>query len=118
MILYFQCWHQIIFMKMDKDVLDIVRKILLLILYKADALVDKTIYEFYGDYWHGNPARYAPNKMNKVSNVAMKYLFQKTLKREAKLKSLGYHLIYIWESDYDAGLDQSTHHPTPLQLAS
>ena len=81
--------------------------------FRGDGLIGNTIYEFYGDFWHGNPARYPSNKINKVNKYTMEYLFQKTLKREAKLKSLGYHLIYIWESDYDAGLDQSTRHPFP-----
>jgi len=86
--------------------------------FYADGLIGKTIYEFYGDYWHGNPARYAPDKINKVNNSTMQELFDRTLSREKTLKSLGYDIIYIWESDYDAGLDRSTHHPIPLRLAS
>lgn len=60
----------------------------------------KTIYEFYGDFWHGNPNLYNPNKMNVYCGKTMKELYDKTIERENKLKSLGYKLITIWENDW------------------
>jgi len=59
-----------------------------------------TIYEFHGDYWHGNPKRYDPECMNDVSNKKMKILYKQTLKREHRIKELGYNLVVMWESDW------------------
>lgn len=64
----------------------------------------QTIYEFYGDAFHGNPLKYAPqdrcHPYNK--NITAEQLFLKTLEREKIIQSLGYKLITIWESEWDA----------------
>ena len=64
-------------------------------LYKSDAY-DKetnTLYEFYGDYWHGNPEIFNSEFCHKK--------YRKTLEREELIKSLGYNLIIIWENDFN-----------------
>jgi hypothetical protein len=61
---------------------------------------NKIIYEFYGDFWHGNPELYNNDDINKISELTFGELYQKTMEREDKLKSLGYKVISIWESDY------------------
>ncbi len=66
--------------------------------YCAD---NNTIYEYHGDYWHGNPKRYDPNLMNTACKRTMKTLYDRTIKREQKIKDLGYNLIVIWESDWN-----------------
>lgn len=63
-------------------------------------LKNKTVYEFYGDYWHGNPEIYAYDDINKVSNLSFGELYNRTIKRENYLKQLGYKVVSIWESDY------------------
>jgi hypothetical protein len=70
--------------------------------FKVDAFNHKTntIYEFYGDYWHGNPKIYNSNYINKHSKKKFKELFNNTIKRENKLKKLGYKIISIWENDF------------------
>jgi G:T-mismatch repair DNA endonuclease (very short patch repair protein) len=60
----------------------------------------KTIYEFYGDFWHGNPNLYKPDKLNIYCGKTMKELYDKTIQRENKLKSMGYKFITIWENDW------------------
>ncbi len=60
-----------------------------------------TIYEFHGDYWHGNPDIYAPNVYNKSLHKSMGELYQKTTDRENKIKELGYNLVVMWESDFN-----------------
>ena len=62
--------------------------------YKADGydLETNTIYEFYGDYWHGNPEIFNSEFCQKKYKI--------TLKREQLIKKLGYNLIIIWESEY------------------
>jgi hypothetical protein len=64
--------------------------------------ITNTVYEFYGDYWHGNPLKFPSDKVN-VSTAKKKtfgQLYQETMDREKKIKDLGYNLSVIWESDY------------------
>jgi hypothetical protein len=70
--------------------------------YKADGYCKETntIYEFHGDYWHGNPNIYDSTFINEVTGKSMGELYQKTIERENLIKSLGYNLIVLWESDY------------------
>jgi Zn finger protein HypA/HybF involved in hydrogenase expression len=60
-----------------------------------------TIYEFYGDYWHGNLNKYAANKMNNQLNKTFGELYDKTMQRETLLREAGYNLITIWESEFN-----------------
>ena len=70
--------------------------------YRVDGFCEKTntIYEFLGDYWHGNPKLYKNNKLNKTKNITFGKLFNKTMRRIEEFISSGYNVIYIWESDY------------------
>lgn len=62
----------------------------------------RTVFEFHGDCWHGNPKKYRPrDRPNPYSTKTAKVLFRETKAREELIKSLGYNLITIWESDYD-----------------
>jgi len=69
--------------------------------FKVDALnpITNTVYEFYGDYWHGNPKKFAHDDMNTKANKTYGELFNHTMKREELLKQLGYTVISIWQSD-------------------
>lgn len=69
---------------------------------KADGycVETNTIYEFYGDYWHGNPKIHLPDIINKVNYKSMGELYQKTIERENQIISMGYNLVVMWESDY------------------
>jgi hypothetical protein len=60
-------------------------------------LDDKIIYEFYGDYWHGNPKYYKPDGINQFNKKTFGELYKKTLQREKELEELGYTLITKWE---------------------
>lgn len=70
--------------------------------YSADGYdpITNTIYEFHGDFWHGNPAVYAPNLMNPVTGTTYGHLHSKTVKRQRLLKALGYNVIVIYEREY------------------
>jgi hypothetical protein len=61
-----------------------------------------TVYEFHGDLWHGNPAKYKPeDKIHPFrNNKTAKELYEYTIAREGRIKELGYNLVVIWESDY------------------
>ena len=60
-----------------------------------------TIYEFNGDFWHGNPSKYNPSDINYVNNMKFGDLYEKTVVKENYLKSLGYNVVSIWESDFN-----------------
>jgi hypothetical protein len=59
-----------------------------------------TVYEFYGDVWHGNPKIYDLNKKHYLTGKTYGELYQKTLDKEQLIKLAGYHLISIWEDDF------------------
>ena len=59
-----------------------------------------TIYEFFGDYYHGNPVVFNLNDYNKTCHMTFGELYDRTLKTLSKLKSFGYNVKYIWENDW------------------
>jgi len=59
-----------------------------------------TVYEFYGDFWHGNPSLYKCNDLNARNKKTFGELYQKTIDREKLIKEAGYVLITIWENDW------------------
>jgi hypothetical protein len=70
--------------------------------YQVDGLdgENKIIYEFYGDFYHGNPKIYPPDKLNIKLKKTFGELHLKTLEREKIFKSAGYNVISIWESEF------------------
>lgn len=75
--------------------------------YRVDGFIPETntIYEFLGDYWHGNPKLFAKNEFNKHNEISMGELYRKTFERFDNLKNMGYNINYIWESDFNKGKD-------------
>lgn len=71
-------------------------------LFKVDGYCEttNTIYEFYGDFWHGNPLIYSPTEIHPLIKKSYEELYNDTLQREEVLRKEGYNLITIWESDY------------------
>lgn len=62
---------------------------------------NNTVYEFYGDYWHGNPRVFDGALFNSQKKQTMKELYDKTMCREHTITKLGYNLITMWEHDFD-----------------
>ena len=71
--------------------------------YKADGYCESTntVYEFHGDYWHGNPNIFGANDMNKTCNITHGELYEQTLIKEQAIKDLGYNLVTMWEADWN-----------------
>lgn len=63
--------------------------------------ITNTIYEFNGDFWHGNPDLYNPEDYNSVLKKPFGELYKKTKNRERVLIKMGYKVISIWENDYN-----------------
>lgn len=59
-----------------------------------------TVYEFLGDYWHGNPEKFNLDDYNKVCHKTYGELYNNTFNRFNKLKQLGHTIKYIWENDW------------------
>ncbi len=71
--------------------------------YVADGYCkeNNTVYEFYGDLWHGNPNKFTLDYVNYVDGNTCEFLYNRTKKRESTIKSLGYNIISIWESEWE-----------------
>lgn len=86
--------------------------------YLVDALVDKTIYEFYGEYWHGDPRVYPERSfVNRTMEKTMDQLYEETIEREFELHKLGYEVKFVWEYDWNNGDLFSKNHPILYQKA-
>ena len=59
----------------------------------------KTVYEFWGDYWHGNPKFHLPD--TKIGNKTAAEVYKATMIKRAKYKENGYNLVEIWEHEWD-----------------
>lgn len=59
-----------------------------------------TVYQFHGDYWHGNPDVYDQNKIHGHRNKTYGELYNNTMRIDNEIKSYGYNLVTMWENDY------------------
>jgi hypothetical protein len=73
---------------------------------KADGFCKETntIYEFHGDFWHGNPKLYNSEHINPVNKKTFGELYQHTISRESQIKELGYNLFVLWEYDWNKSI--------------
>tara|TARA_R110000824_G_scaffold222785_3_gene410568 strand:+ start:2157 stop:4322 length:2166 start_codon:yes stop_codon:yes gene_type:complete len=71
--------------------------------YLADGYCkeNNTIYEFNGDFWHGNPAKYESEDINPKNGKTFGELYMKTVVKENVLKSMGFNVVSIWETEFD-----------------
>lgn len=70
--------------------------------YNVDGYDPKTntIYEFLGDYWHGNPKKFNHNSTNERCKKSFRELYNNTVDRFKNLDIAGYKIKYIWEDDW------------------
>jgi len=77
---------------------------------RVDGLIGNTVYEFLGDYFHGNPKKYKSNVYNKICRKTFGELYENTFKRFELFKNKGYNIKYIWECDWNKfqkGIDKT-----------
>jgi hypothetical protein len=60
----------------------------------------KIVYEYYGDFFHGNPEIYDKDDINPLLNEKYGDLYYKTKEKEFNIKKSGYEIISIWENDF------------------
>jgi hypothetical protein len=81
---------------------------------------NNTVYEFLGDYWHGNLNIFDRNKLNLRVGKTFGHLNSYTFIRFDKLVSRGYTVKYVWENEWDdwsknkIGTIPITEHHMPL----
>ena len=70
--------------------------------YYADGYSDEElcIFEYHGDYWHGNPKIYNQEEINKSTRTTFGECYEKTLKKQRLCKETGYNYVSIWESEW------------------
>lgn len=61
-----------------------------------------TVFEFLGDFWHGNLNKFKAEDLNPLKGKTYRELNEATFRRFSDLKLLGYNIKYVWESDFDA----------------
>jgi hypothetical protein len=63
--------------------------------------INNIIYEFYGDYWHGNPKKFAATDVHPKIKKTYGELYQLTLHKNMLFENNGYTVVSIWEDEYD-----------------
>ena len=62
---------------------------------------NNTVYEFLGDYWHGNPQKFSMREIHPHRKFPFNRVYKETFDSLDKIKNLGYTVKYIWESDWN-----------------
>jgi len=74
--------------------------------YHADGFseIELMIYEYLGDFYHGNPALYKPDDWCKWLKTTYGALYNKELKRQRFCEDSGFGYHSIWESEWHRGI--------------
>ena len=70
--------------------------------YYADGydVITNTIYEFHGDFWHGNPKIYPSDFTSKNHKKTMGERYTDTIRKKETCLKQGYNYIEMWENDF------------------
>jgi hypothetical protein len=63
-----------------------------------------TVYEFHGAMWHGHPTHpeYIKDGPHpRIKTKTWEQVYQDTLKKEQRIRELGFNLVVIWEHEWD-----------------
>lgn len=60
-----------------------------------------TVYEFWGDWWHGHPDFFDPNEVHPKTKTTYGELYQQTLDKRQAILNNGYTLVEIWEHEFE-----------------
>lgn len=63
----------------------------------------RTVYEYLGDFWHGNISRMKAEAINPLTRKTNRQMYLETKARFQYLHELGYKVFFVWESDYKRG---------------
>ena len=78
--------------------------------YKADGYSPSinTIFEFHGDFWHGNPKKHDKNDVHPVVKKTYGELYNDTKRKKSYCIEHKYKYISIWESEFEEYQELST----------
>lgn len=68
--------------------------------------VANIVYEFHGDYYHGNPIIYSSDEWNERCKKTHGELYRATMEKEKLIRDGGYSLIIMWELDWKIQIKQ------------
>jgi hypothetical protein len=68
--------------------------------FYVDGYYNGIIYEFYGDFWHGNPLFYPSNDYCKVTRKTFGEMYNRTIIRKQILQDHGFVVISEWENNF------------------
>ena len=71
-----------------------------------------TVFQYHGDFFHGNPSVYAADDVNKKVGKTFGELYRKTQDIERLIVSKGYKLETIWEKDWKSMCKELNLDPT------
>jgi hypothetical protein len=99
-----KCHHRI--SKPENDFLDYLKidklnRQLIINRKLVDGIKDNIIYEFLGDFWHGNPEKFKDDNLHPYIKKTYKQIREKTFNKLKNLKNTGYNIKYIWENDWN-----------------
>lgn len=61
---------------------------------------NKIVYEFYGDFFHGNPSLFKPDDINPLLKETYGSLYKRTIDKEKIITDSGYRIVSIWENEF------------------
>jgi hypothetical protein len=67
--------------------------------YFVDGLLENTVIEYFGDYFHANPSFYEPDQ--RLLGSIVKDKWEKDKIRLDKIKEKGYNIVKVWENDWN-----------------
>jgi len=70
--------------------------------YKVDGIRGNKVFEFLGDYFHGNPKKHDSDHYNQICHKSFGELYKELNEKFSKLNELGYSIYYMWESDWNS----------------
>lgn len=62
---------------------------------------NNTVYEFWGDFWHGNPKIYNPDDVNPITKTTFGTLYKNTQEKIKNIKKAGFKIVSVWECEWD-----------------
>ena len=74
----------------------------------------RTILEFHGDYWHGNPRRYRYDDVHPITKRTYGEMYIATMQRMRAMVDMGYNVKYIWEHEFDIWEKGPSSEPLPI----
>ena len=86
--------------------------------YRIDGKDDNILYEYLGDFWHGNLKIFNPDDINPKNKLTFKELYNRILQKFINLSAFGYTILYIWESEHQICIKNKTVHANRFSMKS